>query len=130
MGKMNRSGIPVYFGLLIVVIGLFYFFNPSSSGFFLKCPIYYFTGLHCPGCGTQRALHALLHSDFQTAWQFNPLIFLMIPLFAYFVSSKIFGWSGEWLNNVYFIGFCILFLIAYFIIRNLPFEPFCRLAPG
>lgn len=38
------------------------------------------TGLKCPGCGTQRAIHALLHGDVVTALRFNALLPVSIPL--------------------------------------------------
>lgn len=38
------------------------------------------TSFDCPGCGSQRALHAALHGDLSAAWQFNPAIFFALPL--------------------------------------------------
>ena len=37
-------------------------YNPSDFKLFPKCPFYVLTGLKCPGCGTQRAIHCLLLS--------------------------------------------------------------------
>lgn len=37
------------------------------------------TGLDCPGCGSQRALHHLLHLQFKDAFFSNPLLVLAIP---------------------------------------------------
>lgn len=41
------------------------------------CPIRYFTGIACPGCGMSRALFALLQFDFALAYEMHPLVFLM-----------------------------------------------------
>lgn len=36
-----------------------------------QCLFYRLTGWQCPGCGTQRAVHALLHGRFAAAWHYN-----------------------------------------------------------
>lgn len=41
------------------------------------------TGLWCPGCGSQRALHALLHGHVGTAIGLNVLMMCALPLLAY-----------------------------------------------
>ncbi len=38
------------------------------------------TGLKCPGCGTARALHCLLHGEVAKAVAFNPILVLAFPL--------------------------------------------------
>jgi len=48
-------------------------FDPATSGIFPPCPIRYLTGLYCPGCGSLRAMHALLHGELARAWAMNPL---------------------------------------------------------
>lgn len=44
-----------------------------------KCLSYTLFGVKCPGCGTQRALHALFCGNFIEAISFNPLLVLSIP---------------------------------------------------
>ena len=41
---------------------ILYLRDPTGNAFFPKCMVYSATGLYCPGCGTQRALHHLLHA--------------------------------------------------------------------
>lgn len=36
-----------------------------------QCVFKRLTGYDCPGCGTQRALHALLHGRIAEAWHYN-----------------------------------------------------------
>ena len=63
--------------LFAIIIGsglvFYYVFNPESNRFLLKCPFKFATGFDCPGCGSQRALHALLHGEFIQAFSYNPL---------------------------------------------------------
>ena len=53
----------ILLGILAVsVLALIYYkFNPSDIAIFPKCPFLLLTGLKCPGCGSQRAIHSLLH---------------------------------------------------------------------
>ena len=48
--------------------------------YFLKmpCPIYFFSGISCPGCGMTRALFSLLRFDFDAALYYHPLIYFCI----------------------------------------------------
>ena len=50
-----------------------FFFNPSTHGFYPVCMFHALTGLNCPGCGTTRALYALLHGNLLLALKDNAL---------------------------------------------------------
>ena len=54
--------------------------DPKVAGTYPPCPTFALTGLMCPGCGTLRALYALLHGDLASAWRANPLAVLAAPL--------------------------------------------------
>ena len=60
--------------------GLYYFFDPSKERFFIACPLKTLTGYECAGCGSQRALHALLHFEWIKALRLNALFVLMLFL--------------------------------------------------
>lgn len=47
-----------------------------------RCPFKALTGLDCPGCGSQRALHALLHGRFSEAWHYNAALLPALLLAA------------------------------------------------
>ena len=53
-----------------------------------RCPTAALTGLHCPGCGSTRGLHALLHGDVAAAWRFNPAMVLVLPLAAWWMAFE------------------------------------------
>lgn len=67
---------------VILLVGIYYFFNPMGSVLFPKCPFLTFTGLQCPGCGSQRAIHQLLHLNFIQAFRYNALLVLLLPIVA------------------------------------------------
>ena len=71
----------VFFAILYLVKT----YNPESTTLFPQCLIYKYTGLKCAGCGMTRAVHYLLNFNFKKAFLFNPLIFVFIIYFIYFL---------------------------------------------
>ncbi|MBS1800308.1 MAG: DUF2752 domain-containing protein [Acidobacteria bacterium] len=55
-------------------------FPPEQYGFYPQCPIHRFAGVLCPGCGTTRALAALLHGELGDALRLNALTVLLLPV--------------------------------------------------
>ena len=72
-------GLPV----LMLAAFLFLYLRDPSSDDFLSCSFYRLTGLYCTGCGTTRALHALLHGRVLQAMRFNGFMLLWLPLPMY-----------------------------------------------
>lgn len=110
-------------------------FDPATSGVFPPCPVRYLTGLYCPGCGSLRALHALLHGDLRRAWAMNPLMVVMLPFVTYgLVSEGLLELRGKGLPQVMlpasWIRALFVAIILFAIARNLPVHPFNLLAPG
>ena len=123
--------------VLLVVgvgLGLLYAFNPAEAKFFPPCPLNKLTGLHCPGCGTTRALHHLLHGRVGRAFDYNPLLVASMPWIVYalgrdgyrFVlprptaSRRLRPWALWTIAAV---------VIAYGVARNLPYPGFAWMAP-
>lgn len=64
----------------VAAVAIYGLFDPARYSFFPKCPFLMLTGgLRCPGCGSQRAIHSLLHLQFKEAFLFNPLVIISIP---------------------------------------------------
>lgn len=74
----------------LTAIFLLYRYNPLSTPFFPRCPSKLLTGYDCPGCGSLRAAHAMLHGDIAAAWRFNAAIFLIyLPATAIIILSRL-----------------------------------------
>jgi len=125
--------------LLIVLFGgfflVYFFYNPAQSSFFIPCPIHYITGFYCPGCGSQRAIHLLLHGDIIGAFRFNPLMVLTLPILIYglgiTIANWVFGTSYRFMlfySKLFIFGYFGI-AILYWVLRNLHFYPFNWLAP-
>lgn len=64
---------------------ILYWFPPEHYHFYPQCPIFQYLHVYCPGCGTTRALAALLHARIAEALHYNALVVLLVPvLLAYF----------------------------------------------
>ena len=114
---------------------LLWIFDPAQSGFFPPCPFRYLTGWYCPGCGSLRALHQLLHGNIEAAWAMNPLAVVLLPFIAYGLLSEVVKyWRGRGLPQPVLSGASIQALCAVIILfgiaRNLPLHPLNLLAPG
>jgi hypothetical protein len=110
-------------------------FDPATSGVFPPCPLRYLTGLYCPGCGSLRALHALLQGDLRRAWAMNPLTVTVLPYVSYGLASQmLWALRGRGLPQVMLPANWIrvfgIAVILYGVARNLPMHPFNLLAPG
>lgn len=97
------------------------------------CPSHALTGLLCPGCGSARTIHALAHGDIRAACGYNILIVIATPLFAAWAASAL--WRGLRHNlpplapPLGTARVALVFLVVFWIARNLPWWPFTLLAP-
>src|SRR5437764_764257 len=76
--KWLMAGALLGAGVLACLI-LFYF-PPEKTPIYPRCMLYTLTGLQCPGCGGLRAAHHLLHGHIRTAFHYNPLLFVLLPV--------------------------------------------------
>ena len=68
------------------LIAAYYRLGPES-GLYPRCMFRQLTGLDCPGCGSQRAIHALLHGHVAEAWGYNALLLVEMPLIALLLAA-------------------------------------------
>ena len=82
--------LPLLLIALVALTIIYYRVSPTSSVFFPKCAFLLLTGLKCPGCGSQRAVHALLHADFASAFAHNALLVLSLPYLALLIGARLY----------------------------------------
>jgi hypothetical protein len=78
MKQRTMTGIAV--AAILGGMAIVYQFPPADYSFYPRCPIYLATHWLCPGCGSTRALHSLLHLDIQSALRYNALFTLLFPI--------------------------------------------------
>ena len=78
LGLFLRAAAPPAVLLAAAIVLLV--FPPAQYNFYPKCPIFYYFHILCPGCGTTRALTALLHGEIIGALHLNPLTTLLTPI--------------------------------------------------
>lgn len=122
--KERRNKVLRTFAVLAVA-GVLYGLITGWLGFGIPCPVHYFTGFKCPGCGVSRMFISLMKLDFKSAFEANRLLLVTLPviaslLFVYFFryiktgSRKIFK-----AENIIYIVLIITFLI-FGVVRNFP----------
>jgi hypothetical protein len=119
-------------GLLLVYV--YYKINPADQAWMPKCPFHVMTGLHCPGCGSQRAIHDFLHGNIFEGFKHNFLLGLgvLVLLYKVFLVIRKIVYPKKNSNLLYHpkTPWIVLVLIfSFWILRNLPIAPFIYLAP-
>jgi len=107
----------------IVAAIVLFTFDPHQSTLFPPCPFKALTGWVCPGCGSTRAMHCLLHGQVLQALERNPLMVISLPILA-----AMFAWPSI-AKKPWVAWSALVILVSYGILRNIPFAPFEYLAP-
>ncbi len=131
MAKFVKWGVIIGIPLLAV---LYYLLQPGESDVFPPCIFYSATGLYCPGCGSQRAIHSMLHLNLEGVVSNN---MLFIPAFLaigyHYIHPPLNKKFHLNLPNIFYLKSTpwIIFglIMLYWILRNLPWYPLTELAP-
>ncbi len=125
----RRVSVVVLWLAMAVGAVCLYVLEPGKSRLLPVCPFRALTGFTCPGCGSTRGMHQLLHGNFLAAFEFNPLLLLALPFLLY----ALFSYSHRVMNgqpaqpnalapkDIYTIFGVILF---FWVFRNTPLYPF------
>lgn len=126
--KRRLTALLVWLTLAVGATYLF-IFEPGKTGFFPACPFRTLTGFTCPGCGSTRGLHRLLHGDVVAAFEFNPLMVVSLPFLLYaLVRYTTAAVTGRPLKanrlNAKYIWVLFVVIISFWIFRNTRLYPF------
>ncbi len=107
----------------VALLALYYIFNPATSQWAPKCMFHAVTGLDCPGCGSQRMLHALIHGDFAAAWSANPFLLCAAPAIILLIIAAArrtrFPRLYQRLNSPVAIAVYVVLLLGWTVWRNI-----------
>ena len=125
----RRPTVLAIWSLLLAGAAYLFLFEPGKTGFFPVCLFRLCTGFTCPGCGSTRAMHQLLHGHVLAAFMLNPLFLLAIPflLYALVRYSVVVMRGGVPRQNMLpasFIYALFFVILSFWIFRNTPFYPF------
>src|SRR2546430_10985014 len=113
---MRSSVSPARLATLISVIAagaaILHRFDPETVHFYPRCVFHVLTGLQCPGCGTTRALHHLLHGDIAGAFRLNAMLFAVAPFTA------IASWSRRFATHPVTGWAAVVVTLAWWVFRN------------
>lgn len=98
--------------------------SPHVPGFYPVCPSYALAGLYCPGCGSLRAIHDLVHLDLAGALSMNPLAVLVLPIvvaswFAWLLRA-VTGRPRRWIAPPWVPVAVLVVTLVYWVARNIP----------
>lgn len=131
MKKYLKKGGFIGIPLLAV---LYFLLQPGESDIFPPCMFHSATGLYCPGCGSQRAIHNMLHLNLEGTVNNN---ILFIPAFLaigyHYIHPHVNSQFHLKLPNIFYMRSTpwIIFgiILLFWILRNLPWYPLTELAP-
>ncbi len=121
--RPSRRSLTLAAGALLLAAAVVYMvFDPSVHAY-PRCMFLTLTGWECPGCGSQRAIHALLHGRVAEAWAYNALLLIELPIFAAYALTGLA--PGRWprlhrfITSRVFILSLLSVIIIWTILRNL-----------
>ena len=121
---MRRSLVITVVIVLLLVFGFIYYaIDPATSTAFPRCTFLTLTGYKCPGCGSQRAIHALLNGNIKGALSYNAMLIVAIPWIALCLFAE--GQRTrrprlyERLNAPLLIWLFLVAVLAWWVLRNI-----------
>ena len=107
----------------LILILLLYYIATWRTG----CPVKYFFGIACPGCGMTRAWLAVARLDFSSAFAYHPLFFIgpiaiFAILFYQWINFRKWRWLGITLISLFFLVYVLRLFWFPDSIVNLDFS--------
>lgn len=118
-GRLHRLifSAPAAAALILLALA-----DPSTSRFFPPCMFRAVTGWLCPGCGSARAIHAVMQGRLEAAWFANPLVVVVLPCLLVATYRSLVARQPlvpVTLPAIY-VRAALLAVITFGIVRNIP----------
>jgi len=133
MTRNQQIGVGVTLGVM-ALLGMVFVINPVNNPLLPPCLFHRLTGLYCPGCGSTRAIHHLLHGQWQEALRLNALVTILGPLLVGGLAwerlsrRSVRPWSFNQLSPT-LVWALVGVVLLFGIVRNIPCYPFTLLVP-
>jgi Protein of unknown function (DUF2752) len=106
------------------VAGVLAVIDPTDPRVRVTCPFLEITGHYCPGCGSVRAMDALLRGGLGDAIGFNPLTVAAVPLvaalWAGWFRRSVTGAPRRWAAPGWALWLLAGVVLVFWVLRNLP----------
>lgn len=107
--------------------------DPTTPGGVIpECPSKMLFGVNCPGCGSTRMVYSLIHGDLGAAVAYNAVGVAALILLLWSYSAWTVGLlRGRFVRSWQHLRWAPLLVLgvvlAWFVVRNIPVEPFVSL---
>lgn len=131
----RRTKVTLLSITLVAIAIVLYTFDPAAAkSIYPPSPSRVLFGIYCPGCGTLRGLHQLLHGNLGTAFVLNPLMVLSLPyLFYVYLRYSLPVITKRKIKPLFIqphlIWWLVKVILAYWFLRNVPHPLFSWMAP-
>lgn len=118
----------------VVLLSLYFIYDPTDFDFFPKCPLHATTGIYCPGCGSQRALHSLLHLNIAGVIGYNAIFLPSLLLVGQHYVMRFMEYRDGRQRKLLLYHpkapwIILSVVLTFWLLRNLTIYPFELLAP-
>ncbi|MBK7763884.1 MAG: DUF2752 domain-containing protein [Bacteroidetes bacterium] len=100
---------------------------PANNVLYPKCVFKQITTFECAGCGSARAVYALLHADLKQAADYNLLLVILIPMGMFVFLNNAFSLTKSNMTILKKPYFYLGLIMLFWILRNVNYFPFTYL---
>lgn len=126
MLERRRVVVAILLLMAVAFCAVYWWFDPAEVGWMPRCLWKTVTSTDCPGCGSQRMIHALLHGHIGAAWKANAFALVMLPVIGFMFWLELTRSRRPHLYAKVFspavIRTLIFLVLAWWIFRNVCLE--------
>ena len=115
--RLGKVLLPI---LLLAGMLFVYLHPPGAHTLYPICLFQYWTHLDCPGCGSTRALYALLHGHVNEAADENVLFLLLLPVLLLAGATLYLPTLRVYWQRINQPRWFLFIILLFWLLRNLP----------